>query len=180
MLVVLMGFAALVVDIGVLRRANQELWSALDAGALAGASQLPANGANASTLGLKFAQDNYPGLPSGDVTISYRCLVGDRDDNNVPDSMDIPLVCDPGGNVAGLWVCADGACAAPCVPAEGDIVQHDRGDLAGDRAVPVRSGRRGQRGADPDRRRRRPAGDHAAPRPTCHSTSWSSSTGRAA
>ncbi len=120
MLVVLMGFAALVVDIGVLRRANQELWSALDAGALAGASQLPANGANASTLALKFAQDNYPGLPTGDVTVSYRCLVGDRDSNNVPDSMDIPVVCDPGGNVAGLWVCANGVCAAPCVPAEGD------------------------------------------------------------
>ncbi len=120
MLVVLMGFAALVVDIGVLRRANQELWSALDAGALAGASQLPANGSNATTLASKFARDNYPGLPSGDISISYRCLVGDRDGNSVPDSMDIPVVCDPGGNVAGQWICADGVCAAPCVPSEGD------------------------------------------------------------
>ena len=49
-LTVLLGFAALVVDVGVLRRANQELWSAIDAGALAGASQLPANGTNANTL----------------------------------------------------------------------------------------------------------------------------------
>ncbi len=75
MLCVLMGFAALVLDVGVLRRANQELWSALDAGALAGASQLPASGPNARTVALEFAQKNYAGLPAANVTVSYRCLV---------------------------------------------------------------------------------------------------------
>ena len=37
--VVIMGFAALVIDVGVLRNSNQNLWNALDAGALAGACQ---------------------------------------------------------------------------------------------------------------------------------------------
>ena len=38
-----MGFAAMVIDVGVLRNANQNLWNALDAGALAGAQELPAD-----------------------------------------------------------------------------------------------------------------------------------------
>ena len=38
-IVVIMGFAALVIDVGVLRNANQNLWNAMDAGSLAGASQ---------------------------------------------------------------------------------------------------------------------------------------------
>ena len=121
MLCVLMGFAALVVDVGVLRRANQELWSALDAGALAGVSQLPASGSNASSLALQFAQTNYPDLPSSNVSVSFRCFVGDRDGNGIYDSSDVPSVCDPGGNAIGRWVCSDGVCAAPCVPAEGDV-----------------------------------------------------------
>ncbi len=120
MLCVLMGFAALVLDVGVLRRANQELWSALDAGALAGASQLPASGPNARTVALEFAQKNYAGLPAANVTVSYRCLVGDRDGNGVFDANDVPSVCNPGPNVFGAWVCSAGVCVAPCVPAEGD------------------------------------------------------------
>jgi Flp pilus assembly protein TadG len=120
MLCVLLGFAALVLDVGVLRRANQELWSALDAGALAGVSQLPASGNAASAMALDFAQKNYPGLPAGNVNTSFRCFVGDRDGNGIFDASDVPSVCDPGVNAAGRWVCSDGVCAAPCVPSEGD------------------------------------------------------------
>ena len=121
MLCVLMGFAAVVVDVGVLRRANQELWSALDAGALAGASALPASGTNARALALEFAQKNYAGLPTADVNVTFRCLVGDRDGNGVFDANDVPSVCNPGPNVVGAWACGGGVCVAPCVPAEGDI-----------------------------------------------------------
>ena len=46
-LIVIMGAAALVIDVGVLRNANQNLWNALDSGALAGVSQLPADATNA-------------------------------------------------------------------------------------------------------------------------------------
>ena len=120
-LVVILGMAAIVVDVGVLRRANQELWSATDAGALAGASQLPANAANAQTLARQFAQKNYPALAAADIDVSFRCLVGDRDNDGLYDTGDVPLVCDPGPNAVGQWVCADGVCAAPCVPAESDV-----------------------------------------------------------
>lgn len=119
-LVVIMGMAALAVDVGVLRRANQELFNALDAGALAGASQLPADGATAETLALEYAQKNYGGLPTADIHVSFRCLVGDRDGNGLYDSSDVPSVCNPGSNAAGQWVCGRGVCAAPCVPSEGD------------------------------------------------------------
>ena len=53
--------------------------------------------------------------------MSFRCLVGDRDNNGIFDAGDVPSVCNPGANVAGLWVCSAGVCAAPCVPAEGDV-----------------------------------------------------------
>lgn len=119
-IVVIMGMAALAVDVGVLKRANQELFNALDSGALAGASQLPGNGTNAKTLALQFSQTNYGGLPTADIGVTFRCLVGDRDGNGVYDASDVPAVCDPGANAVGKWVCANGTCAAPCVPSEGD------------------------------------------------------------
>ena len=72
------GFTALVIDLGVLRNANQNLWNALDAGALAGASELPADGVAAEALAMQYAENNFPGgLPAG-VTMSFRCLVGAR------------------------------------------------------------------------------------------------------
>jgi hypothetical protein len=90
------------------------------AGALAGVSQLPASGNAASTMALDYAQKNYSSLPTSNVTTSFRCFVGDRDRNGTFDASDVPSVCDPGLNAAGHWVCEDGVCAAPCVPAEGD------------------------------------------------------------
>jgi hypothetical protein len=120
-LVVLLGFAALVIDLGVLRGANQNLWNAFDAGALAGASQLPADGAAAEALARKYADENYPGGLNGTpVDVSFRCLIGDRDGNGLPDLADVPLTCDPGTVAASDWRCANGVCAAPCDPAAGD------------------------------------------------------------
>ena len=181
MLVVLMGFAALVVDVGVLRRANQELWSALDAGALAGASQLPANGANASTLALQFAQKNYPGLPTADVNVLLPLpRRRSRQQRRPRRRATSRSVCDPGDNVAGLWVCSATA-SAPRRASRPRATTATRSSSP--RRPPCRSGSgrgRRQRRAGPRSSSRRPAGDRAAPRPTCHSTSWSSSTGPAA
>lgn len=120
-LVVLMGFAALVVDLGVLRNTNQNLWNALDAGVLAGASQLPDDGVKAETMALEYAEDNFPGtLPGGAVSASFRCLIGDRNGDGRPDLADIPAACDPGPVAASDWRCARGICVAPCEPAAGD------------------------------------------------------------
>jgi hypothetical protein len=120
-IVVLLGFAAIVVDLGVLRNANQNLWNALDAGALAGASALPADGNQARLIGMQYADSNYPGaIPSGRVTQSFRCLIGDRNHDGLPDMSDIPMTCNPGTVAPWEWRCARGICTAPCEPADGD------------------------------------------------------------
>ncbi len=115
--VVLIGLLttlALVINGGILRRSNQELWNALDAGALAGAASLPANPTAAQSDAIKFATTNHPGLATTAITVTYRCLVGDRNGDNRPDAADIPAVCDPGPGAT--WMCADGKCVAACVP----------------------------------------------------------------
>ena len=120
-IVVLLGFAAIVVDLGVLRNANQNLWNALDSGALAGAMNLPADGNAAQLTGMQYADSNYPGaIPPGRVSQSFRCLIGDRNHDNLPDLSDIPMTCNPGVVAASAWRCGHGICTAPCDPAEGD------------------------------------------------------------
>lgn len=115
-LVLLMGLSAIVIDVGVLRSANQNLWNALDAGALAGASQLPADASNADAIARDFVAKNYPGIDPSTVNVSFRCVVGDRNHDNLPDAADIPAVCNPGAAASGQWRCANGICAAPCDP----------------------------------------------------------------
>ncbi len=116
-LVVLMGLAALVIDVGVLRRTNQELWNSLDAGALAGVTELPADGVVAESVARRFASENFKGLDPGDLNVSFRCVVGDRNNDGIPDAGDVPAVCDPGPSGAGTWRCGNGVCAAVCDPA---------------------------------------------------------------
>ncbi len=116
-LVLLMGLMAVVIDLSVLRKANQSLWNAYDAGALAGASQLPANAGNAEALAREFALKNYPNLDPSTVDVSFRCVVGDRNGDNLPDTGDVPSVCNPGVVAGNAWRCANGICAAPCDPA---------------------------------------------------------------
>ncbi|MBT8216468.1 MAG: VWA domain-containing protein [Acidimicrobiia bacterium] len=122
LLVVVMGVAALAVDSTMLSQGRQQLWNTADAAALAGASQLPDDGLAAESLATKFALDNEPGL-AGSVDVTFRCLVSDADANGQPDPLDVGAACDPGPDVgmsAPPWVCEDGRCAAPCVPADGD------------------------------------------------------------
>jgi Flp pilus assembly protein TadG len=113
-LTLILAALALVINGGVLRRSNQELWNALDAGALAGAASLPADPATAASDAARFARINHPGLASGSVDVTYRCLVGDRNNDGRPDAADIPAVCNPGAGAS--WTCADGKCVALCVP----------------------------------------------------------------
>jgi Flp pilus assembly protein TadG len=116
-LVVILAFTALVIDVGVLRNANQNLWNAFDAGALAGASKLPDDPAGASALARQFANLNYPGgLPGGPPSVSYRCLIGSV--GGSPRLSDVPSVCDPGPGVT--WSCNSTVCVAPCDPSAGD------------------------------------------------------------
>lgn len=100
-LIVILALAALVIDGGVLRNNRQILVNALDSAALAGGSMLPVDGsvageaAAAKTLIDTTIQANYPGLPTSNYTIAYKCLVGvDPSTNLAWVSRDVPAVCD--------------------------------------------------------------------------------------
>ena len=121
LLIILFALAALAVDITLKSTDRQQLWNSADAAALAGASQLP-NGLAAESQAVDFALANDADL-AGNIITTFRCLVADRDNNGVPDSGEIPAACDPGADVPASgapWVCGDGICVAPCVPADGD------------------------------------------------------------
>ncbi len=133
-LVVILAFAGMVVDIGLLRNDRQTLANALDSAALAGGTLLPVDGsvagsaAAADSLITKTIQANYPGLPSSAYTISYKCLIGV--DTSTPAkpyiSRDIPLVCDPSKSMGRQPVASDFYGAGPtrfssCVPKVGDM-----------------------------------------------------------
>ena len=69
-LVVLLGMAALVLDIGSWYRADRATQSTADAAALAGAQALPYDTNNARSLAQQYANKNGGGVTGGDVTIT--------------------------------------------------------------------------------------------------------------
>lgn len=69
-LVVLLGMAALVLDIGSWYRADRATQSTADAAALAGAQSLPFDPSTARTLAVQYAGKNGGGVSNGDVTIT--------------------------------------------------------------------------------------------------------------
>jgi Flp pilus assembly protein TadG len=75
-LVVLLGMAALVLDIGSWYRADRATQSTADAAALAGAQSLPGDTATASALAQQYAQKNG-GVGSGGVTFSSKIVAND-------------------------------------------------------------------------------------------------------
>ena len=122
LLILLFALAALAVDITLKSTDRQQLWNSSDAAALAGASQLP-DGLLAESEATTYALSNDADL-AGSLTTTFRCLVSDRDNNGSPDANEVPGACDPGPDVPASgppWVCANGICTAPCVPADGDV-----------------------------------------------------------
>ena len=122
-LVVIMGIAAFVVDVGVLRRSASELATAVDSGALAGGGQLPATSANyaaITTSAVSYLNANYVGLGASSSWIRYVCLIGVS--SNLPDLTQIPNVCQPGAPAnastsSANWTCNSAICVTPCNPA---------------------------------------------------------------
>jgi hypothetical protein len=124
-LIVLLLAAVIAIDLGTYLWHRQNLEAAVDAAALAGALELPEDRASADSEALAFLQSNQPGVsfancPGGQtpqqtpcVRLSYRCVVGDRDNNGSPDAVDIPASCNPGSGAA--WSCADQLCVAQCI-----------------------------------------------------------------
>lgn len=124
MLVLLMGLAAIVVDVGVLRRSGAELAAAVDSGALAGGAQLPANSSNVTVItndAVKYLNLNYSGLGATSSWVSYVCLVEYDSASNGPTLSQIPSFCQPGSPANGstssaYWRCNTSVCTTPCVP----------------------------------------------------------------
>src|ERR1700674_2447404 len=143
-LVVILLFAGLAVDLGMLRNDRQSLANALDAAALAGGSQLPVDGDAAPTGSSPNSQwnvnqalikqtmsVNYPSLAFGtkaqyfagskDYYIEYKCLIG-VDSNGQPYvSRDVPSICNPAGALGHAALASDFTGAgstrvAPCDP----------------------------------------------------------------
>jgi len=75
-LVVLLGMAAMVLDVGSWYRADRDTQSTADAAALAGAQALPEDPATAMTLAQQYAAKNG-GLGSGTITISSNIVPND-------------------------------------------------------------------------------------------------------
>jgi hypothetical protein len=131
-LVVILGFAALAIDLGVLRNNRQILVNAIDAGTLAGGTKLPVTGSIEQTVAnnliSRTVRANYPSIDStGGFQISYRCLIG-IDTASPPRpyiSRDVPLVCDPSRSlgrapVAGDFIGGGPTRVAACDPSRGD------------------------------------------------------------
>ena len=128
MLIIVLGFVALVVDIGFLRNDKQILVNTVDAAALAGGSQMPVSGsADATTANQLIAYTisrDFPGLTSSNYTITYKCLIG-ADNTGPLISRDIPAVCDPHFSLGHTPIATDFRGAGPtrvsnCDPFAGD------------------------------------------------------------
>lgn len=117
-IVVIMLFASIVVDLGVLRNNRQILVNAADAATLAGGEYMPVDGcsnptpqsatvacitvnnaavAKVTNIIISTLQAGYPGIQPSNYTITYRCLIG-VDHSTPPQpyiSRDVPVVCNP-------------------------------------------------------------------------------------
>jgi hypothetical protein len=113
-LVIGLSFAAIVIDVGRFMHGRQLVQNAVDAAALAAAQELPDHGSTAQTIANQYLDGNDPGLDPAQKSITFRCIVGDRDHNGLPDATDIPAVCNPGAGAhftchTGSWICV-----SPC------------------------------------------------------------------
>ena len=108
----LIGFASLSIDIGIFLHERSSVQNMVDAAALAGAYDLPDNGPAAEAAAVQYATANDIGIQASSVDVTFRCLVGDRNSDGLPDASDIPAVCDPGPGAN--FNCSNGRCVATC------------------------------------------------------------------
>jgi hypothetical protein len=126
-LIVIFAAVAFVIDISRLYHARQVLQNAVDLGALAGAQELPAadaaTGTAAETIARRVAIANAPQLGStATLTVSFRCIVGDRDQNQIPDAGEVPFICGPSSGTwsASSWTFKGSRASHVCNPFAGD------------------------------------------------------------
>lgn len=111
-LIVLFGFVSVTIDIGIFLQERRDVQNAVDAAALAGAQELPDSGTTANNVARQWAGLNEHNTPFSGVNTSFRCVVGDRNNDGKPDLGDVPAVCNPGPSAG--FKCRDGICISPC------------------------------------------------------------------
>jgi len=115
---VLLGISALVLDQGLLRKANMDLQNGLDAGALAGVALLKDDSVGAEKLARDYVLSNYPGkLPASNINVEFRCLIGAE--SGAARVTDVPAACDPGSNPT--WTVDGDRAYATCNPSAGHV-----------------------------------------------------------
>jgi Putative Flp pilus-assembly TadE/G-like len=127
LMVVLGGSAAMTFDLSRLRHERHLIQAAVDLGSLAGAAYMPvsspATAAQAEAVALEVASANAGQLSSGNVSISFLCVVSDPEGNGGADSDELRYRCghpdvDWGD---GLWTSRNGKASHPCNPYAGDV-----------------------------------------------------------
>jgi Flp pilus assembly protein TadG len=118
-MVIGLSFAAIVIDMGRFMHGRQEVQNAVDAAALAAAQDLPNDATSAQTKANEYLADNDPHGRLSDQSVTFRCIVGDRNHDGQPDSGDVPAACDPGSHA---FTCnsSTGLCSAMCDPSQGN------------------------------------------------------------
>jgi hypothetical protein len=127
LMVVLGGSAAMTFDLSRLRHERHLIQAAVDLGSLAGAAYMPvsspATAAQAEAVALEVASANAGQLSSGNVSISFLCVVSDPEHNGGADSDELRYRCGH-PNVDwgdGLWTSRNGKASHPCNPYAGDV-----------------------------------------------------------
>lgn len=121
-MVLLIGAAALGVDIAKLVYERQRLQNALDAAATAAAQQLPQNPGLAlsdatSAAKADFARDNMLAIPLSDIRLELFCVVGYNTVTGSADAVAAKYLC--GITNTATFKCKSGICSAPCSAAAG-------------------------------------------------------------
>jgi hypothetical protein len=130
-IVILLAAVAFVIDISRLYHERQVLQNAVDFGSLAGAQDLPVQGVATATIAkadaLKVATANAPQVTAANLTITFQCIVGDRNSDGIPDPEDIPFVCGPTGTWSSGWL-----------PKGATRMVHDCDPFAGDKCNTIK------------------------------------------
>jgi Flp pilus assembly protein TadG len=123
-IVILFAAVAFVIDISRLYHERQVLQNAVDFGALAAAQELPVQGVGQATIANQVARTvaaaNAPQVTAANLTITYQCVAGDRNNDGQPDAGEVPFVCGPTGTWSSGWIVKGNRVIHDCNPFGGD------------------------------------------------------------
>jgi hypothetical protein len=112
-LVLLIG--VLVVDFGLWFSGRASVVNAADQAAMSASLNLPKDGAGATATALQYVQANDSEIKPSDVQTTFRCIVGDRNNDGKPDTADITVNCPQLASAPpGTFTCISGVCYALC------------------------------------------------------------------